>query len=330
MLDPVGVKLAALYPLPNQAGTVDGRNNHFWPDVARSDYYAHMSRLDHAFSESHRVLLRLHYAFFQNDKNDSFGTRTNSLLINQIKRGIALDDVIVLSPTLVLNLRYGLNNADFLVKRASRGIDLTTLGFSPALVALVDKNLATIPRVSLGAYSVLSQWQDGDGGNTAVTNSFQAGFTMLYGRHNSRFGADFRIYRTFGNRAPATVSPDLSYSTNYTRGPLDNSPAATVGQELASMLMGVPGGSMEYAASYAMQDKFFALYFQDDVRLTSRLTLNLGVRYETEWPLTERFNRLVADFDAAAANPIEAQARANYARSPIPEIAPADFRVRAD
>ena len=76
-----------------------------------------------------------------------------------------------------------------------------------------------------------------------------------------------------------------------------------------------------------MQDKFFALYFQDDVKLSSRLTLNLGLRYETEFPLTERFDRLVARFDSTVANPIEAQARANYARNPIPELAPADFRA---
>ena len=218
MLDPVGLNLAALYPLPNQPGTADGRNNHFWPDVARTDYYAHMARVDHAFSETHRIFLRLHYDFFQNDKNDRFGTRTNALLINQIKRGMALDDVIVLSPTLVLNLRYGLNNADFLEKRASHGIDLASLGFSPALTGLVDKSLSTIPRVNLGAYTMLSQWQDGDGGNTAVTNSFQAGFTKLYGSHNVRFGADYRIYRTFGNRAPASASPDLAFSPTTRAG----------------------------------------------------------------------------------------------------------------
>lgn len=52
-----------------------------------------------------------------------------------------------------------------------------------------------------------------------------------------------------------------------------------------------------------------------------------GLRYEFESPVTERFNRLVADFDSTTPNPIEAAARANYARSPIPELSPADFRV---
>src|SRR3546814_9734229 len=50
-----------------------------------------------------------------------------------------------------------------------------------------------------------------------------------------------------------------------------------------------------------------------------RSTLNLGLRYELERPVTERFDRLVAGFAFDASNPIEAQARANYARNPIPE-----------
>ncbi len=116
-------------------------------------------------------------------------------------------------------------------------------------------------------------------------------------------------------------------STTWTRGPQDNSPAASIGQELASMLMGIPGGSMSVTASSALQNNFIGLYFQDDVRLTSRLTLNLGLRWDYESPLTERYNRLVAGFDFTTPNPIEAQAKANYARNPIPELPAANFRT---
>ncbi len=77
-----------------------------------------------------------------------------------------------------------------------------------------------------------------------------------------------------------------------------------------------------------MQDKYWGFYLHDDFKVNSRLTLNLGLRYELELPITERFNRLVAGFAFDAANPIEAQARANYARNPIPELSPENFRVR--
>ena len=71
---------------------------------------------------------------------------------------------------------------------------------------------------------------------------------------------------------------------------------------------------------------YAGVYFQDDWRLTSRLTLNLGLRYDYDGPSTERFNRSVRNFDFVTASPVDAQARANYAKSPIPEVPVASFR----
>jgi hypothetical protein len=175
----------------------------------------------------------------------------------------------------------------------------------------------------------LSNWSDGDGTNTALTHNWVGDLTRIEGAHTFRFGADARLFRTFANRYQTTISPDLSFANTFTRGPLDNSAAAPLGQELAALLLGIPGGSMTRnpTATFAAQNKYFAAFFQDDVKLTTKLMLNLGLRYEMEWPLTERYNRLVAAFDASVANPIAAQAIANYARKPIPEIDPQAFTV---
>ena len=326
-LDPVGLNIAALYPLPNQVGTVDGRNNFFLSNKAIQKTSQHMLRLDHAFSESHRAFLRLHYDFWKEDKNESFGTNIQGLFSNRPNRGIALDDVIVLNPTLVLNLRYGFTSTKWWEFRRSRGYDLASLGFSPALLSLTDKNQSPIPRIAVGAFTTISNWENGDGTNSSLAHSFAANFTKLQGKHAMKFGADFRVERSFNDRHPAGIVPDYSFPTTYTRGPQDNSPAASIGQELASMLMGIPGGSMSVSASSALQNNFIGVYFQDDVRLTSRLTLNLGLRWDYESPLTERYDRLVAGFDFTSPNPIEAQAKANYARSPIPELPAANFRT---
>jgi hypothetical protein len=326
-LDAVGLAIAALYPLPNQPGTVDGRNNFFLSNKAIQKTTQHMLRLDHAFSENHRAFLRLHYDFWKEDKNESFGTGIQGLFSNRPNRGVALDDVIVLDPTTVLNLRYGFTSTKWWEFRRSRGYDLASLGFSPALLKLTDAQLSPIPRVQVGAYTAISNWENGDGTNSSLAHSFTGNVTKLRGKHSMRFGAEFRLERSFNDRHPTAVVPAYSFNTTYTRGPLDNSPAATVGQELASMLMGIPAGSMDVSASSALQNKFFGIYFQDDLRLSSKLTLNLGLRWEYESPLTERYDRLVAQFDSTTANPIEAQARANYARNPIPELPVANFRV---
>lgn len=327
-LDPVGQKLVALYPLPNQPGTADGRNNFFLSNKAIQKIYQFLLRLDHAFSENHRAFLRVHYDMWRENKNDDFGTNINGIFQNRPNRGVAIDDVIVLSPTLVVNMRYGLTATKWWQFRRTRGYDLASLGFSPNLLALLDRKHAPIPRIQVSGYATISNWEDpGDGYNSSLTHSFSGHFTKLQGRHNMKFGAEFRLYRTFNNRRPTGVAPDFNFPNTYTRGPLDNSPAAPIGQELASMLLGIPGGSMSIVASSALQDTYWAWYWHDDFKVTRKLTLNLGIRWEYETPMTERYDRLAAAFDFTTPNPIEQQAKANYAAKPIPELPPEQFRV---
>lgn len=327
-LDSVGVALANLYPLPNQPGTSDGRNNFFLANKALQNYYVHLLRLDHAFTENHRAFLRLHYDFWKENKNNDFGNGLNGIRQNRPNRGVALDDVIVINPNLVLNLRYGLTSTKWWQYRASRGANLSALGFSPNLTGLLDPEQAPIPRITPGAYSQISWWEDpGDGVNSSLTHSFSGTVTRLLGNHSIRAGSEFRLLRSFNNRRPIGVTPDLSFGTTYTRGPLDNAAPAAIGQDLASMLLGIPDGSLEITANTALQNKFLGIYVHDDWRVTQKLTLNIGFRYELETPVTERYDRLVADFDRTTANPIEASARANYARNPIPELSPEAFRV---
>jgi hypothetical protein len=329
-LDPLGVNLASLFPLPNSPSTAtsDNRNNFFSAPKAIQKTYSNLLRLDHAFSENNRAFLRLHYDFWKENKNHDFLNEINGIHQNRPNRGVALDDVIVLNPTTILNLRYGFTSTKWWQYRTSRGFDLAAIGFSPQLVALTEKGQAPLPRITPGAYSQLSWWEEpGDGVNSSLTHSFIGNVTNLHGNHSLRFGPEYRLERSFNNRRPIGVSPDLSFTNTYTRGPLDNSPAAPIGQDLAAMLLGVPAGSMQIAASSALQNHYFAFYIHDDWKITPRFTLNLGLRYELESPITERYDRLLAEYDGATPNPIEPQARINYARNPIPEIPVASFRA---
>jgi hypothetical protein len=329
-LDRLGVNLANLYPLPNSPSTAtsDNRNNYFSAPKAIQKTYSNLLRLDHAWNENHRMFLRLHYDFWKEDKNHDFLNEINGIHQNRPNRGVALDDVLVLNPTTVLNLRYGFTSTKWWQYRTSRGFDYAALGFSPQLIALTEKGQAPLPRISPGAYSQLSWWEEpGDGVNSSLTHSATANITKLAGNHSLRFGPEYRVYRSFNNRRPVGVAPDLSFTNTYTRGPLDNSPAAPIGQDLAAMLLGIPAGSMDVATSSALQNQYVALYLQDDWKVTRKLTLNVGLRYEIETPVTERYNRLLAGFDSMTTNPIAAQAQANYARNPIPELPVSAFRV---
>jgi hypothetical protein len=326
-LDPVALNILKYYPLPNQTGTSDARNNYFRTTKALEDTWVHLVRVDHAFSDNHRAFVRISKDFWEEDKNKVFDTGANGIILNRQNEGLTVDDVYIFNPSFLLNVRYGITYANFTEYRQSRGFDLATLGFSPNLVNVVDRTRATFPNVQLGSFTQLSNWETGDGGNFSTTHNIASTVTKLKGNHNIRFGVDFRVYRENQGRYPLEVSPQLNFSSTYTRGPLDNSPAPQVGGEYASFLLGVPSGELAQIATLAEQDKFFGIFIHDDYKVNSRLTLNLGLRYEMESPVTERFDRSVAQFAFDQSNPIEAQARANYARNPIPELPVDQFRV---
>ena len=327
-LNAVGLKLINLYPLPNQKGTVDFQSNNYYPDPRRQSSDSFMVRGDHSFSDNNRFFARLNHYHYTIPKSQ-LGVPASIFIEDQVNQGIALDDVAVISPSLVLNFRYGLTAAEFPERLASQGTSLTSLGFAPELAALFDSRLSTIPRVSVSPLTTLSNWSLGDGNTSGVTHNLVADATKLWGAHNIRFGADFRLERTYAYRYPAAISPDLSFSTTYTNGPLDNSPSAPVGQAIAAMLLGIPGGSVTIPGTnnYAAQDKYLGLFIQDDFKVTPRLTLNVGLRYEMELPVNEKYDRLVAGFDANTANPIAPQAIANYAKNSIPELPVSSFKV---
>jgi hypothetical protein len=335
LLNPVALKLLEFYPLPNQTGTVDGRNNFFQPYKILESYDVYMARVDHAFSDRHRMFARAHYDTWTEQKwltgNTFFNPDVNQIQLDRKNSGLALDDVYSFSSTFVTNIRYGITYQSFPEKRVSQGTDLAALGFSANLISqLLDKSLATVPRIQLGGYASLSGWESGDGTNTGLIHSFANTNTWLVGRHNLRFGADIRFYRSFGNRFPTDIAPDFNFATSasFLRGPLDNAAAAPIGQDLGAFLLGIPAGSMSRTASFAAQDKFFGFFIQNDFKVSPKLTLNLGLRYELETPITERYNRLVAGFAFDESNPLEAAARANYALNPIPELPVSQFRVR--
>ena len=327
-LDPVAQKILEYWPLPNQPGNRDFTNNYFYTPSAKEETWDHLGRVDHVFNQNHRIFVRAHSDFWEENKNHTFpDTIAAGIVLNRHNKGAAFDDVYVFNPTFLFNFRYGVEFGDFLERRNSRGFDLSTLGFSPQLTNLIDPSLMTFPNMRVGTLTQLGNWESGDGGTSSLTHSFAGTFTKLIGSHNLRFGPEFRVYRQNLGRFPMDTAPVLNYDTTYTRGPFDNSAAPTVGGELAAFLLGVPAGELDRTASYAQQDKWFGIFLHDDWKVGAKLTLNLGLRYEYEWPVTERFNRSVAHFAFDQPSPIAAQAQANYARSPIPELPPSQFKV---
>jgi hypothetical protein len=338
-IDSVAKKLMPYWPAPNTKGLATGQNNYTQATKDTMDYFVHLARVDHTFSERNRAYLRVNYDRYLESKENFYDNIAMGENVKRNNRGLALDDVYILSPSSVLNFRYGISSTDAPQARHSQGFDLSTLGFSPATVALVDRARAAFPSIYIngksgtckgtctGTFSGLGQWDKGEGNYTGVTNTLASTMTTLRGKHNLKYGVDFRSYRAFSTPMGYDVAPGFLFMPTYTKGPMDNSAASPIGQDFASFLLGIPQGEMDRSASYATQELYTAFFVHDDWRITRKLTLNIGLRYEYEGPMSERYDRAVRNFDFTSVNPISAQAAANYAKSPIAEIPASRFQA---
>ena len=300
--------ILGFYPLPNQTGTADGANNYTNPTaVAFETYYTATARVDHNLSDRHRIYGRFSWDFWEEEKDDRFDNESTGIFLNRKNRVFAIDDAYTLKNNLLMNVRGGFTRQLFPERRRSQGFDLSSLGFANSLVSLVPPDLATFPNVTYDGFQNFSPWESGDGFFTTDVYNVTGSLMWLVGNHNLKFGTEYRRYVENSSRFPTAVSPTISFGNTWTRGPIDNSAGAPRGQDFASFLLGLPtGGSMSRAAEYTERSGVFALYAHNDWRVRNNLTLNLGLRWEYESPLTEADDHMVSGFDFDTALPIAA------------------------
>ena len=326
-LNATAQKLLSYYTAPVQPGTIDGTNNWTDPQMEWDHYYSHLFRIDHSIGTSQRLFLRGDVSNRVQQLPSEFNLAVGSFYF-LTNHGLALDHVWIVNPEFLVNTRYSYTRNTRGTQSRTQGMDVSTLGFSPVFVNQLkqfDSRSITFPSIVISGYAGL-----GSSGLQARGNDNQELFvnlTRMINKHTLRFGVDFRDFRET-NYALGNGSGTFSFASTWVQGPYDNSPSAPMGQGLASFLYGLPtSGGIDINASFADREQSWAGYFQDDWKVTSRLTLNLGLRYELETPITERYNRTVYDFDFSATNPIQTAARAQYALSPIQEIPASAFKV---
>ncbi len=319
--------LAKYWGAPRVAGAADGTNN--FPDPSQPDpnlYYSHSARVDHNVSNSNRLYGRLGVSKnIEKNYRDAWKNEASGNSLLRYNRGITLDDVHTFNPHLVLDVRYGYTRFREDGQPKSVGFNPTQVGFSQSLVSQIDPQAFVFPCFVYSDFSSLG-CQNASRNATDI-HDLTGRIDLMRGAHNLKFGADYRVYRqnrySFGQAVPR-----LDFGNDFTKGPLDNSTSAPLGQGLASFLLGIPtAGSIARNPSYADQNIATALFLQDDWKLTRSLTLTVGLRYEYEGPMTERFDRAINQYDFSTSSPIEAQAKANYAKNPMPDLAPDRFHA---
>ena len=328
-INPTGKAIMSYLPLPNQAGSADGSDNWYTPGPSSDTFYSHLFRVDHNVNDKNRFFVRGDLNHRIQDYVRWYNNNANGSLFYRRNRGLNFDDVHVFSPSFLVNVRYSYTRFYQGDDPVTRQVDLASLGFSrnfDSQVKSIDPRGIKFPYITTDGSTEMSN----------ITYSFRyddthdlgLNFTRMISSHTMRFGTGFRVYREnsfdFGQ-----ASGNFAFTNGgWTVGPFDNSPSAPLGQGFAAMLLGLPSaGSVDVNGNYSEQSRIWSAYFHDDWKVTPKLTLNLGLRYELELPTTERFNRTTLTFDRTTASPLEAAAQANYAKSPIPQVPADQFQV---
>ena len=329
LISPIAKNYLKYYAQPNQPGQANGQANFLSnTDGERNRFYNTIGRLDVNLSDRHKFFFGARNNLRVGSGGNGFGKSvydnpTSGNYLQRLNWGLTFDDVYTISPTFLMNSRANWSRFVEPLTNFSLGYDSTSLGLPSYLSANAPRKV--LPRISFSTFTAL-----GDTGGTELPfDVFQIfeSFTKIQGKHSLKFGTDLRQYRESQLSAGYT-NGTFVFGTNWTNGPLDNSPAAPIGQDLAAFLLGMPtSGQYDLNAWRQNKNNYYSFFLQDDFRVSSSLTLNLGLRLEGETPTTERYNRTINGFDRTTASPIAARAIAAYAANPIAEIPAAQFKV---
>ncbi len=319
--------IAAYYPPPNLPGAKPSGVNYTIPSVQTNGFDNHTFRLDDAIGERHRLFFRANL----NQRTQAMQQRFAGGAGNDGDRdnlGLGIDDAYIIGGNFLADVRYSYTRYVDDYQPPTAGLNLTTLGFSQTYVnqiRAIDPRNLMLPDIAPTGYPELN--------GQAMTrlasdiHAFGLDFTRPTSNHIVRFGGEYRIYRDSSANTGRSAGK-IDFNTTWTLGPLSTSAASPMGEGMASFLLGLPtDGSFDVNPSLAQQYQVSGSYAQDTWKVKPHLTVSLGVRWEYEIPLTERYNRSVRGFDPNAWLSISTAVQAAYAKSPIPQIPKNAFPV---
>ncbi len=321
-INPIAQSVTKYMPLPNQPACASGRystcNTYFPTYYDKDKFYSLIMKFDWNFGSKHR-------AFFRHASNDRTEDRAVNGIDNKpgtdgqqpfqrINDAYVADWIGTISPTFILNARASYNR--FIEKgygRANEGFDLTSLGVSKSLLS----QLPNQDKIYFGTWSFSNYQTLGRSQSNNYTDTFQlmGSATKVAGSHTLKAGVDARQinYEIQNTGNILGFSGDTTWTANSW-----TSANANTGDGYASFLLGIVGGSSNYPLFPWWKQMYYALYLTDDWKVSRRLTLNLGLRYDLITPQYEKWNRQNGPFDPTVSSPIASQVAAYVKTLQVP------------
>ena len=297
-LDPAALKIINLFPLPNRPG---GQGFNFvYNPVLINNQDSFDIRVDHQLTPQDSFFGTFSFGNVDNQRPDPFpglaGGGFFSGHVKNLARSAGLSDVHTFSSNKINEIKLGYTRY---VVEATPNFAGQNISGQLGIPGIFDPNnpLATggLPFIGFTTVSALgsTDWFP----EFLRENNYQLvdSFTLVHGRHSFKFGGDLKrrqhgFFQTQNRRGDFYFDPLMT--ENLTDG--------SGGSDVASFLLGYPSSAFRDGekGTFGMRWWEFSTYFMDDFRVSSRLTLNLGLRYDLFTPMVEQHNRL-ANFDFA-------------------------------
>ena len=256
-------------------------NNHAFVNVSHITDHVTSLKIDHLFSPKN------HISYFQSlDSQLTYGVSDfdgplGTALGNQYQkpRIFRVNHDYTFSPTVLLHTTYGYSRTVQIWFLDPQTGFASKVGF-PGLTGDSDAT----PVIQFAAADAYTAWgmQQGkvnNGGQNNYTTQFDQGLTWIKGKHELKMGWDMRRMKTYAHDLAGTNGTYV-FARNETANP---AATGTTGNSFASFLLGQPDSAS--AAATPVQDaniryQYYGFYFQDNWKVTPKLTLNLGLRYD--------------------------------------------------
>ena len=308
-LDPVARKAAAFLPAANRAPNNPFNNSGNWQqnrvNTLSRDY--HIARVDYEITANTRLFTRYIVTLPERDRDaysPSYGPADpDGLAIDNRRQNLVVNVTHLWSPTFFLNFSGGYNR--IFIHRRSGDCCATNYG---QLLGLPNVPGEVFPRLNFGGglAPVTEIGATGNANRIAAINNWDLAWRLvkIAGAHTLKFGFQHNRY---GGNELSRNQPSGVYGFNGRLTSGFNSTGGTIantGLPFADFLLGrINSVDATVAPGYGRRIRYYAGYFQDDWRVTPSLTLNLGLRYETETPMFEVAGRM-SGFDPWTPNPL--------------------------
>jgi len=291
----VGQALVNAYPEPTSATVDPNTGFNFNKGVVNSSPSTQFDiKVDHQLNDKTHLMGR----YSQN--NSSFVNPDffyGDLAGTQTTRNIVVEHTWTMSSRLLLTNRFGVDR--YYQVGTSKRVDPTQFGL-PGLLTQAN-GITRMPVINVENYTTLNNQCCSNTVNGHTQYVYSSALNWVVGRHVLKFGGEQReFFNNFYQPDYATGLFDFTKLITASN-PAGGNPAEE-GTGLASMLVGFPGdGQLNIKSAVENKSKETAFYVQDDWKVTARLTLNFGLRYEWSTPYTERYNRIeFSDFSGSS------------------------------